>query len=301
MRIHAIINPLSGRAIGVPVEQLREQMRAAFLEAGHEGAVEIADPPQIEAKLSAAIACNPDVLLAGGGDGTVRSAAQKLYGTQIALGILPLGTVNRMAHDLKIPRDPFTALDAMLHGTFRQIDVVEVNGRIFLCNSLLGLPPQIATVRQKLRGRSLGQRIRGYFKLLRTIIAARHRIRLTIDGENRRLHVRALSLAVSNNIYKHRPSLTFTRLTLDGGVLGIYISKNRSGLGLLWVLLRAALGLWEGDPNLDHLTAKSITIKSKKKRLHLSNDGEVEILKTPLGYKIHPKALTVLVPKGSFP
>jgi diacylglycerol kinase family enzyme len=299
MRINAVINRRSGAAIGLTLERLTEEMQAAFQKAGHEIAIDLVEPADIEASLDAAVASNPDVVLAGGGDGTVRSAAQKLPGPHIALGILPLGTINRMAHDLRIPINPLLALDALAYGTFRKIDVADVNGRIFLCNSLLGLPPKISAERQRLRGKPLSVRLPGYFKLLRAIIAARHRIRLTIDDGNRHLQVRALSLAVSNNVYRHQPSLIFSRLSLDGGVLGIYISKNRSGFGLLWVLLRAALGLWEGDPNLDHITAKRITINSNRKRLHLSEDGEVEILETPLRYQIHPKALMVLVPKAT--
>ncbi len=105
-----------------------------------------------------------------------------------------------------------------------------------------------------------------------------------------------LSLAVSNNLYRREPALTFTRQALDGGMLGVYIAKPHSGLGLLWVLARAALGLWTGDGRLDSLSARRVVIGAKRKRIRLSNDGEVETLKTPLTYRIHPKALTVFAP-----
>jgi diacylglycerol kinase family enzyme len=162
---------------------------------------------------------------------------------------------------------------------------------------MLGLPSQISEERQNLRGRPFFFRLRGYFRLLRTILASRRRIEVVIDGDAAKSRrVRVISLAISNNLYRREPSLIFKRDGLDAGVLGIYIAKPRSGLGLLWVLARAALGLWTGDNRLDSLSAKHVTIRTRRKRLRLSNDGEVETMKTPLYYQIHPKALTVFAP-----
>ncbi len=133
--------------------------------------------------------------------------------------------------------------------------------------------------------------------MLRTILSSRRHLELFIDGDERKSRrVRVVSLAVSNNVYRREPSLIFTREALDHGQLGVYIAKPHSGLGLLWVLARAALGFWSGDDRLDCLSARKVVIKTRKKRLRLSNDGEVETLKTPLYYQIHPKALRVFAP-----
>ena len=297
MRVHAVINRKAGSALGVSVEQLASEAQAAFREAGHEIAIDVVEPEDIEAALDKAVASAPDILVAGGGDGTIRSAASRLLGSKIALGILPLGTVNRLAHDLRIPADPRAASRALASGDCREIDVAEVNGEIFLCNSMLGLPSEVSEERQNLRGQPLWPRIRGYFKLLRNILASRRHIELSIDDDERkRRRVRVLSLAVSNNVYRREPSLTFTREALDQGRLGVYIAKPHSGLGMLWVLARAAMGLWSGDDRLDCLSAQRVTIKTRKKNLRLSNDGEVETLKTPLRYQIHPRALKVFAP-----
>jgi diacylglycerol kinase family enzyme len=297
MRVHAVINRRAGSALGLDAKELEREVRSAFENAGHEIAVDLVEPESIEAALDAALAEAPDIIMAGGGDGTVRCAASRLIGSEIALGILPLGTVNRVARDLAIPLEPRSALRALANGGLRSIDVAEVNGEIFLCNSMLGLPTQISEERQNLRGRPFFQRLTGYFKLLKTIASARKKLELSLDGDAAKtLRVRVLSLAVSNNLYRREPTLVFTRQALDGGVLGVYIAKPHSGLGLLWVLARAALGLWTGDDRLDSLAARRVVIGAKRKRLRLSNDGEVETFKTPLTYQIHPKALTVLAP-----
>jgi len=297
MRVQAVINRKAGSALGYSAEQLANEAEAAFEEAGHEIEVHVVEPEDIEAALDKAVAEDPDIVVAGGGDGTVRSAASRLLGSTIALGVLPLGTVNRLARDLNIPLEPRAALRALASGGYREIDVAEVNGEIFLCNSMLGLPSEISQERQKLRGRPFWPRLAGYFKLLRTILASRRHLELSIDGDEKKgRRVRVLSLAVSNNVYRREPSLIFTREALDQGRLGVYIAKPHSGLGFLWVLARAALGFWSGDDRFDSLSARKVVIKTRKKRLCLSNDGEVETLKAPLYYQIHPRALKVFAP-----
>ena len=297
MRVHAVVNRKAGSALGYSAKQLASEAKAAFEEAGHEIEIHVVEPEDIEAALDEAVAADPDILVAGGGDGTIRSAASRLLGSTIALGVLPLGTVNRLARDLNIPLEPRAAIRALSSGGCREIDVAEVNGEIFLCNSMLGLPSEISQERQNLRGRPFWPRAAGYLKLLRTILASRRHLELSIDGDEKKSRrVRVLSLAVSNNVYSKQPSLIFTREALDQGMLGVYMAKPHSGLGLMWVLARAALGFWTGDDRLDSLSARKVVIKTRKKRLRLSNDGEVETLKTPLYYQIHPKALRVFAP-----
>ena len=166
MRVHAVINKKAGSALGYSVDQLANEAETAFRDAGHEITIDVVEPEDIEAALDKAVAAAPDILVAGGGDGTIRCAASRLLGSGIALGILPLGTVNRLARDLHIPLDPRAASHVLASGGYREIDVAEVNGEIFLCNSMLGLPSEVSQERQNLRGQPLWPRIKGYFKLL---------------------------------------------------------------------------------------------------------------------------------------
>lgn len=297
MRVHAVINRKAGSALGASADKLARKTEDAFRNAGHQVHVEIVEPEAIEAALDKAVADSPDILVAGGGDGTIRSAASRLIGTEIALGVLPLGTVNRLARDLKIPVKPLAAIRALADGACRKIDVADVNGEIFLCNSMLGVPPDICDERQNLRGENLWLRVKGYVKMLRTILSSRTHLELGIDGgEWKGRRVRVLSLAISNNVYRQQPSMIFTREALDAGRLGVYIARPHSGFGLIWILLRAALGFWNGDNRLHSLSATTVIIKTRKKMLRLSNDGEVHTLRTPLRYRIHPRALKVIAP-----
>jgi diacylglycerol kinase family enzyme len=286
---------MAGAVLAHDAAAIETSIKNAFARQGYDATVELVQPKVLSARMDAAIASNPDVLLIGGGDGTIRSAAERLAGKQTALAILPLGTVNRMARDLGIPLTVPEALDALAHGHRYTIDAAEVNGRLFLCNSLIGLPPTISEERQKLRGQPFLKRVAGYFSLLRMIAATHRKIELSVNDETGRKRMRVLSIAVSNNPYAETPSLVLTRPRLDQGELGLYISKHNGGLELFWVLLKAAMGRWD-DPKLDRLTAKRITISTRRKHLKVSNDGEVDVLDSPLNYSIRAKTLNMLVP-----
>lgn len=88
-------------------------------------------------------------VIAGGGDGTVNAVAAQLVGTSVPLGVLPLGTLNHFARELRIPLEREAALRSLLTGRIASIDVAEVNGCVFVNNSSLGLYPWLVAEREK--------------------------------------------------------------------------------------------------------------------------------------------------------
>src|SRR5207245_2348151 len=98
-----------------------------------------------------------DLVVVGGGDGTISAAASALADSKTRLGILPLGTLNHFARDLGIPTDLDEAARLIAAGNERRVDVAEMNGRIFINNSAIGLYPLMVLDRgrqQKTLGRS---------------------------------------------------------------------------------------------------------------------------------------------------
>ena len=300
MRIHVVLNTSAGSCIGRDLSEISRAVEAPLSDAGHSFEIEWAAPADVEAAVLRALSLNPDVLVVGGGDGTIRTAARALMGTRVALGILPLGTLNRLAHDLAIPFEPGPAAAALANGVRTSIDVAEVNGEVFLCNSMLGLPPRFARHRQALRGKALATRIAGYWRVVRDFLASRRRITVELEDEHSSRRVRALSVVVSNNVYGSEPSAKLLRESLSQGKLGIYVSLHESGRHMVMALMRAMLGRWKGDPDLEFGTSRRLKIHSPhRKRIRVSNDGEVTKLATPLCYAIRPQALMVIEPMPS--
>jgi diacylglycerol kinase family enzyme len=299
MRIHGIINRRAGTLIGIDPEVFAERLKAEYSAAGHELTLDVVEPDEMTDRLDAAVKQGFDALLIGGGDGSINAAAARLLGSRTALGILPLGTMNRLARELGLSVDLDLMTFELAYSEPMQIDVAEVNGQIFLCNSFIGLPPLITERRQSLRGRGFLERLSGYIRLPLDISRNMRRLSLLIDDQKSPRAVRALTVAVSNNAYAEEPNLIPRRHRLDEGWLGLYISRHYTFLQLIWLLLRASLGRWHGDPKFERYKLHKLTINSKRPHLRVSNDGELMKLSTPLRYSIRPKALTVLVPARS--
>lgn len=293
MQVRAIINLRAGTALGLSEENMRDVIAGAFAQHGHSISVDCLPPEMIEDAIAEAAQQDIDALIVGGGDGTLRTAARHLMGSRIALGILPLGTMNRLAKDLEIPLDLPQAANFLATAQPTKIDVAKVNDSIFLCNSLMGTTLRYSVGRARLRGKPASERLPKYFRLIRDILSSRQKISIVVDNGSELLRLRALSVAVTNNSYDE--STTWLRRSqLDRGKLTMYVSKHRNGWGLAKALLRAVLGRWDGDPQMDKLTGTRFVIHSPLKRKRLANDGEISKFETPLVYEIVPRALTVL-------
>ncbi len=123
---------------GLTPDALRSRLDAAGLTVVPEPRP---DAPLPERLAAAAELPGIDAVAVAGGDGTLACAAQALTGREVPLGILPLGTMNLLAKDLGLPLDLDAAIAVLATGPMRAIDAGEVNGHVFLINSVLGLPP----------------------------------------------------------------------------------------------------------------------------------------------------------------
>lgn len=236
------------------------------------------------------------IVVAGGGDGTINAVASVLLDSTAVFGVLPLGTLNHFAKDLGIPLALDAAIANIARGVRIQVDVGEVNERIFLNNSSLGLYPDIVRDRQQ-QQRRLG---RGkWLAFAWALLAALRRypflsVRLKLNGE---LHERSTSFVfIGNNEYTMEGFNIGERARLDDGVLSVYVAQRPGRLGLLRLALHALMGKLAQARDFDVLTARALDIETRHKRLRVATDGEVTVMTSPLRYRIRPGALTVIVP-----
>ena len=238
----------------------------------------------------------PRLVVAAGGDGTLNTVASVLAGTDIALGVLPMGTLNHFAKDLNIPLGLQAAAAAIVAGHSIKIDVGEVNGRLFLNNSSLGLYPDMVRER-KSQQRRLG---RGkWMSVLWASITMLRRfpflnVRLTIDNEEQ---VRRTPLVfIGNNEYVMEGFNIGRRARLDAGCLSLYVTHRPGRMRLFVLALRALFGLLRQAKDFDALTAQRILVETRHRQLRVATDGEVCMMETPLEYRVRPGALHVIVP-----
>jgi diacylglycerol kinase family enzyme len=298
MRVAVVLNRSAGSLLGrdEAEAEVARQLDAAGLEV-----LLVPDLAEgLAARLDRAVAEGAEAVVVGGGDGTIAAAASRLAGTDIALGILPLGTMNMLAKDLGIPMELDAAAGALAHGAIRDIDVAEVNGHVFLCNALIGSPSWLGRHRERHRGRA-SLRTRLAFAIAGLRSAWHHRpmrLSVALDG-GRAVRLWTRALAVASNRYAEGFGLVMTRSRLDAGELTVYVARR---YGLWWwarLVFGMLLGSWRGARLVHERAARAVVIRSPRAALRVMADGEAMVLAPPLRFQIRPRALRVIVPDGA--
>ena len=291
--VKVIINIHSGLS---DKEEVRRLLTEIFEAGGVDSEVSLAGSGAEVSRLAReAVQDKWTVIVAGGGDGTVNTIASQLVGTDKVLGVLPLGTLNHFARDLKIPAELELAAQAIVSGRTINVDVGEVNSRIFLNNSSLGLYPTIVSEREKKQRLGAGK----WPAFAWAAVAALRRypfldVRLSADGKEFRR--RTPFVFIGNNEYPMERFNIGARECLDKGRLSVYITNRTGRWGLVRLALRALCGRLREDKDFLALSTKEVRIQTRHKRLRVAFDGEVELMETPFHYRVVPGALRVIVP-----
>lgn len=272
-------------------------IESALAEAGIDGDLRFLDGCDLVDAAKEAVESGAELVIAGGGDGTISCVAGAVAGTKTRLGILPLGTLNHFARDLDIPVDLAEAAKLVAGGQVRSVDVAEVNGRIFINNSAIGLYPLMVLdreVQQRRLGRS--KRLAMIVASLRTLVRFHHRrLTLTVNDE-RTARVDTPLLFVGNNEYRIDIAAPGQRESLDDGELCALVLRRKSRTGLVMASIRALLNRSRSDDMVRLDGVRSLKVGSSRSTLTISLDGETISMRPPLEYRIRPKALQVIAP-----
>ncbi len=269
---------------------------AALAAAGIDSEIVAVGGRETAARAADLIKQGAELIIAGGGDGTVSAIAGELAGSSATLGILPLGTLNHFARDLGVPFDLAEAAKAIAAGTMRRVDVAEVNGRAFVNNASIGLYPLMVMDReaqQQRFGRS--KRLAMLVASLRTMTRFHaRRLRLRVDGGQARVDTPLL--VVGNNDYRLAFPGAGRREALDDDQLCVMVMRSKSLPGFLAATARALLGIGRPDDMVRLDGVRELEVDSSRGLLTVALDGETLHLSPPLNFRIRPKALRVIVP-----
>ncbi len=258
--------------------------------------------PGYAGKIAAkAVADGCRLVVVAGGDGTINEAVQSLVGSEAALGILPVGTANVLARELKIPLDPFEAASVLVQGRARPIDlgVVAVHGEKprYFCEMvgigfdaalMHGILPEVKIV--------LGK---GAYVLSAVSTSFTHkptRMRMTIDGKRASRLVYMFVIA-NTGLY----GADFLKVTpdasVDDGLLTCTLFRSHSFLKAWWHFLGVAVGRLHDMSDIERFDCRRIEIRGGKPT-PIQVDGDVSGT-TPTTIEIAPRALRVMVPANS--
>jgi diacylglycerol kinase (ATP) len=306
-------NPISGRRRKhrlADVETAKSILQSAGVE------VEVAPTraaSDATAQVRMAIRDGYDTIIACGGDGTIHDVLQGLAGRDAALGIIPLGTANAMAHDLRLPLTPARAAHALLSAVPRRIAVGRIDYRDFA---------NLPTFRYFTVAAGVGVDAHLFYKLNRLMKDRMGMLAYYSKATHLWMthRMRYFEAEFSSNggtpLQEARLSeMLAVRINQFGGVLrelapGASLARNdlrlvlcRTGNRAMYLayVCRGILGMSSGVPGIELAYADQVTCRAipgeEVERIYVEADGEL-LGHLPITLSMVPDALTLLVPKS---
>lgn len=235
-----------------------------------------------------------DLVILGGGDGTLNSAASALFDTQLPLGVLPLGTANDFARTLGVPADLDAAARLILDGHPVPIDLGEVNGHPFLNVASIGFSADLARDLTQEAKRRFG--VVGYGIVAARLLLQSRLFTAFIEHDGQVETVRTLQVSVGNGRYYGGGMTVEQSARADDGALDFYsleVDHWWRLLALLPSLRRGTQGQWD---DVRAFRTTKVVVRTKRPR-PVNTDGEL-ITFTPAHFSIRPGAIRVYAPSA---
>ena len=275
---------------------MAKKVSDAFGAAGMEVEIDLIDGGQFEQRSRAIAEKGDQLLIVGGGDGSISAAASALAGTQTLLGILPLGTLNHFARDLNIPTDLDEAAALIATGKDKHVDVAQMNDRTFINNSAIGLYPLMVVDRDLQRNRlGRSKRLAMIVASVRTLARFKHQ-RLTLTVNDEKARVDTPLLFVGNNGHRIDIGAAGKRDSLEDGELCVLVMRKKTRRGLIAASIRALFNRERVNDMVRLDGVERLRVSSARSMLAVSLDGEVVRTEPPLDYNIRKRALRVIAP-----
>ncbi len=236
------------------------------------------------------------VVVAAGGDGTLNAVASALVRTRCVLGVLPLGTFNYFARDLGIPMVLEAAVETLLTGTPRPINVGEVNGRIFLNNASLGTYAGILETRERVYSRWGRSQLAAYWSVLLTLLRPFSPLDTTIQVETRTMPRRTPFLFFVNNAFQLRQFDLPGAECIGSNRLACFIGPDSSRVALIRQAAGLLLAGLRSGRDFELLCEDEVLVTTKRRRCVVVRDGERGSMHGPYRFRLHRQALHVLAP-----
>lgn len=252
----------------------------------------VSDPEKLEETVEAALAKKPELVIFGGGDGTVSGLVDLLVGKGVTLGVLPLGTANSFCRTLGIPLDVEGAVQVLTEGKPRRIDLGMIDDDYFANAATMGIAPKIAeSVPHDLK-KWLGRA--GYLSwaALQYIRFRPFPVSIEVDGGKARL-LKCVEVRIANGRY-HGGQEMMEAAAVDNGEIVVECVRGHFKRRLVVNWAANVLRLPQRREKVEVFRGKAIRIDSDKPRA-ISIDGEV-LAHTPVTAKIAPGAIDVMVP-----
>ena len=235
-----------------------------------------------------------EVIIVGGGDGTLNTAAAPIMKRGLPLGILPLGTANDLARTLEIPLNAAGAAQVIVEDREHAIDLGSVNGRYFFNAASLGLAVQMTRLHDGERKRRW--RLLSYLLSFPDAYRASRPFTARLRGDALERTIRALQITVGNGRHYGGGMVVAEDAQIDDQILTLYYLKPASFLAMVAAFPALRVGRQDAGDLAEVLRAREIEI-STSRPMAVSTDGEITT-QTPAHFALMPRAVRVFVPES---
>jgi diacylglycerol kinase family enzyme len=292
---HLIANSKSGRGKG---GALAEDARTICAELGYE-LINYDTSDDFDKQIKTAVKKAEEdggVVIAAGGDGTIRAVAQEAAEKNVRFAVVPIGTFNFFARTHKIPEDHIEALRLALTADTRPVRLGEVNGHIFLINASLGLYAKAIREREQMTSRFGRHRLVVIISTIMSLLNQHRLLKVDLVADGKLNQLRTPMIFIGNNALQLRDlSLSVARcMKLD--LLAVVMMKPLTKMETLRIIWRGFTKTLEDDQKLDTFCVDELVIHTRHESHEIALDGELFRVKSPLKVRTLPKVLNLVLP-----
>lgn len=292
--IEVILNAKSGSQKADETRQLLKKVFAAGERPFH---ISMASGAKLCQLADEKAATDCEVLVAGGGDGTICCVAEAALKAGKSLGVIPLGTFNYFAKNLGIPLDPTEAARVILKGEKARASVLDLDGRLILNNASIGIHPAVLLKRRQLYRRWGRNQMSAYLSVVLTAFQEAPSLRVRLGTEEEEVVRETPLVMVCSNQFQMEEFALAGKECLAEGKFALYVARMPGRATIFRLGLRALFRQLRAGTDYEVFCCSDVTIETlRRRRLRAAVDGELEELESPLRFRLSEAELCVLAP-----
>jgi diacylglycerol kinase family enzyme len=298
MKMIAVLNRDGGTFRTTDMAAYAEKARQVFSDAGDDLEVLVCAGKDMPETMDR-VARRDDIgaIIAGGGDGTISTAAGIAWKNGMPLGVIPAGTMNLFARSLKLPLDIWSVLETLAKGEIRDADIGSADGKAFVHQFSAGMHARMVRLRNALSYRARAGKIVANIRASVGVMLNPPEFEIEFDVEGHRERRMVSAISVSNNPFGRNGLLIPDNLT--AGHLGIYIAEPLRPAGAAKLAVDILRGRLRENAAITEMKAKSVDLHFPRvyRSANYVLDGELVPLGKDISIRLHPGELKVIMPR----
>ncbi|CAN7425538.1 diacylglycerol/lipid kinase family protein [Rhizobium sp. LjRoot254] len=299
MHFKAYFNRDGGTFRTIDMPAYVQKAEQVFRDAGHEIECHVIGGKEIVRAIEkGASEQGTEGLIAGGGDGTISTAAGIAWKADLPLGIVPAGTMNLFARSLKLPLDIWAVLDVLARGRVEHVDIGTADGRPFVHQFSAGMHARMVRLRDAMTYASRFGKIAANVRASVGVVLDPPQFEVEFDVDGHREHRMVSAVSVSNNP-RGNNSLLFSE-EINTGELGFYLTDALRPAGAAKLAIDILRGRMRQNTAITEMRARSVDLHFPKlyRKANCVLDGELMPLGRNVSLRLHAGALKVIVPEN---